>query len=49
MRGRKEEISRDDIVKGYEISPDHYVVFEKDEIKKLAARKKSEYRDFEFC
>ena len=35
----KEEVSRDEIVKGYEISPDHYVVFDSDELKKLQPEK----------
>jgi DNA end-binding protein Ku len=35
----RQEVSRDEIVKGYEISPDHYVVFDNDEIRKLQPEK----------
>ncbi|MBA2479134.1 MAG: Ku protein [Planctomycetes bacterium] len=37
--GTDREISRDDIVKGYEIAPEQYVVITDDELKALAAEK----------
>ncbi len=37
--GSDQEISRDDIVKGYEIAPEQYVVIEEQELKALAADK----------
>lgn len=37
--GEQEELPKDDIKKGYEISPDRYVVVEPEELKQLAAEK----------
>ena len=37
--GGTDEVPASDIVKGYEVKPGHYVVFDDDELTKLAARK----------
>ncbi|MBW7458556.1 Ku protein, partial [Paenibacillus sepulcri] len=44
----KEDVSWDDIVKGYEYEPGHYVTFEKEELEKLASEASREIQILDF-